>query len=217
MPPAQEGVHREAIERHLEKHIGPVATVFHELVSDLVHLDVLYIAPSEKRPFQTLVTSGSSDLPMEVPSGMEAFRRAEYLVNLPADWSLDRDNLEDETHYWPIRWLKLVGRLAHEYQTWLGWGHTVPNGDPATPIADTGFIGVTVLPPYWLGSDFFQLPTVTGDVITFYNLVPLYPEEMDLKLRKGIEAIEKKDRDGTLFQVLDVNRPNLGKRRFLPW
>ena len=40
VPPESSAVHLEAIESHLEDHIGEIETVYHELVSDLVHLDV---------------------------------------------------------------------------------------------------------------------------------------------------------------------------------
>ncbi|MCA8989695.1 MAG: suppressor of fused domain protein, partial [Planctomycetaceae bacterium] len=62
--PEQSCVHLDQITSHIEKHLGEVKTVFHELISDLIHLDVLYIPPNESHPVQTLVTSGVSDLPM---------------------------------------------------------------------------------------------------------------------------------------------------------
>ena len=40
--PESAGVNLEAIEDHLEKHVGKVESVFHEIVSDLIHLDVLF-------------------------------------------------------------------------------------------------------------------------------------------------------------------------------
>ena len=29
--------------------------------------------------------------------------------------------------FWPIQMLKFLARFPHEYKTWLGWGHTIPN------------------------------------------------------------------------------------------
>lgn len=211
--PEEHARNLEDIEAHLEKHIGPVEFVFHELLSDLIHLDILYFAPTSDRPYAVLVTSGVSDLPMAVPEGAEEYARAELLIALPATWPISDEAFKDESHYWPARWLKYVGRLPHEYDTWIGWGHTVPNGDPAEPIANTGFVGAMLTPPYHLDRDFFQLTAENGDVISFYELIPLYPEEMDLKLQKGAEELERRfEKEGIEF-ALDTERKNVAKSK----
>ena len=69
----------EAISHHIEQHIGPISGVFHELISDLVHIDVHCVEPSANFPFHVLVMSGMSDLPMTVPAGAEDARYAEYM------------------------------------------------------------------------------------------------------------------------------------------
>src|SRR5687768_14726391 len=96
----------EAISAHIEKHIGPVDYVFHEIVSDLVHIDIHFVKPSEEFPYNVLVTSGMSDKAMNVPDEMEDFKHAELCMLLPANWSLGQDAFKDENHYWPVRWLK---------------------------------------------------------------------------------------------------------------
>src|SRR5262245_43817865 len=80
----------EAISNHIETHLGKVAGVFHEL-SDLVHVDVHMVGPTQGRPYQYLVTSGMSDLPMAVPEGAEEWRYAELVVKLPPDWPLTQE------------------------------------------------------------------------------------------------------------------------------
>jgi len=40
-------------------------------------------------------------------------------------------------------------------------------------------------PPYVFPPEFFQLTTKDGEKITFYAMIPLYAEEMALKLKKG--------------------------------
>lgn len=59
----------EAIGAHIERHLGPIHRVFHELVSDVVHLDVHWVQPTPERPWHNLVTSGMSDLAMSAPEG----------------------------------------------------------------------------------------------------------------------------------------------------
>lgn len=68
-PPDMDDSSIEAISDHIEKHIGPIDNVWHELISDLVHLDVHQVAPTPDRPWWTLATSGMSDIPMSVPEG----------------------------------------------------------------------------------------------------------------------------------------------------
>lgn len=215
--PEHPGEHLEIIEAHVEEHIGKIEGVFHEILSDLIHLDVLTIPATDDRPFHVLVTSGVSDEPMNVPEGMEEFNRAELLIALPAEWPLSQEAFANEDFYWPIRWLKMVGRMPHEYETWIGWGHTIPNFDPPEPIANTKFTGVMLTPPYWLGEDFLQLETPSGETISFYSVVPLYQEEMDFKLKHGAEALED------LFEKHDVDfaicpgRPNAAKKKGWLW
>jgi hypothetical protein len=96
----------EKISEHIEQYIGPVASVFHELLSDLVHIDVHIVEPTEERNFYTLVTSGMSDLPMAAPEGAEEFRYAELLIALPPDWPMGDDEWKQDENFWPIWMLK---------------------------------------------------------------------------------------------------------------
>lgn len=205
--------HLEELEAHVEEYIGEIETVFHELLSDIIHLDVLFVPATDERPFHVLVTSGVSDEPMNAPEGAEQFRRAELLIALPPDWRLTQEDFKDEGNYWPVRWLKQIGRLPHEYDTWIGWGHTIPNGDPPEKIANTNFVGVMLTPPYWLPAEFFQLKTRSNETISLYQLVPLYKEEMDLKLAKGADELEERFEKQKIDFVLDTSRPNVAVKK----
>lgn len=202
----------EEIQAHVKKHIGEIDTVFHELVSDFIHLDVLFIKATAERPYHVLVTSGVSDEPMKVPEDMADQDRVELLLALPKEWPLTDESFSSENNYWPVRWLKQVGRLPHTYDTWLGWGHTIPNGDPAEPIANTKFVGVMLSPAYALAPEFFQLKTKKGKNIRFYALIPLYQEEMDFKLQNGADALEAKLNKKKVGFLVNPNRPNVVKK-----
>lgn len=211
--PANHGLHLAEIEAHVEKHVGKIESVFHEVLSDLIHLDVLFVPATNSRPYHVLIASGVSDEPMNVPEGMEQFRFAEILIALPPSWPLDQKSFEDEANYWPVRWLKAIGRLPHEYRTWIGWGHTVPNGDPPETIANTQFVGVLLTPPYAFSPEFFRLTTKSGETISFYAMMPLFQEEMDLKLKKGVEELEQRFEKRGVDFVLDLARINVAKAR----
>ncbi len=212
--PEHSAKYLEDIEAHVEKHVGKVKTVLHEEVSDLVHIDVLLIPATAKRPYQLLVTSGVSDLAMHMPeAGFEDHNRVELMIALPKDWPISAAAFENENHYWPVRWLKKIGRLPHQNKTWIGWGHTIPNGNPVQTIADTQFTGVVLMPSVLLPDDFYKLRTKDGNTIRFYGLVPLYQAEMDLKLNTSLEALEVKLDQHDVDILLDKQRANMVSER----
>lgn len=215
-PPGEEYI--EQISEHIEKHLGPVETVFHELISDKVHVDVHLVKPTDEFPYVRLVTSGMSDLPMRTPADPRLPKYAELLVTLPADWRLTQADMQDERWYWPIRLLKVLARLPHEYQTWLGWGHTVPNGNPAAPYAEnTKFCGALVIPSVTVPNEFHTLAIPNVKDITFYAVVPLYEREMNLKLRSGLDALlERFDKHG-VSDIVNLDRKDTAARKFGLW
>ncbi len=207
-------VNIEAISNHIEQHIGPVEMVFHELISDMVHIDVHWVQPAKTRPFHTLVTSGMSDRPMTVPDECRELQYAELMICLPRSWKISKEAFEDEANYWPIRLLKLMARLPHEYETWLGMGHTVPNGDPAEPYADnTKFTCALVMPPLSVPEEFHTLQLDEDREIQFYTIVPLYEEETNFKLTKGLEALMTKLDKVGVNDVVDIHRENACQRK----
>ena len=202
----------EEIADHIEKHIGKVEMVFHELVSDKIHLDLYWVKATEERPFHTLVTSGMSDIPMNAPEGAEDATHAELCICLPPEWKLSEEEFEKEENYWPLRWLKQLARFPHEYSTWLWWGHTIPNGDPALPFTpDTKLCCMLLLPPLALGEEFSELK-LENKTINFFALYPLYKEEMDLKMKEGVEALFDGFDEIEMTEILDINRPNTVKK-----
>jgi len=201
--------HFDAIKAHVERYVGHVAQVFEMTDDDGGTLSLLHVRTRRPAHHQVIVTSGISDTLMPVPNDMEDFERAELLLALPRDWPVLDGIWRDGDLGWPLRWLEYVGRLPLRFDTWIGWGHSIPNGHPATPIANTAFTGVCLAPPYWLEPAFFQLRANSGDTICFYDLVPVYAEEMQLKLDRGFGELEKCfEKAGTGF-ILDVNRSNV--------
>lgn len=194
----------DAIDAHIGQYFGPVTSVVHEFASHLVGVHIYVVGPTEERPFQTLITSGMSERPMTVPQGHGISPFAELMISLPADWQLDGDQA------WPIRMLKQVARLPHEYGTWIGEWHSVPNGDPAEPYAPgTPFAGVVVAPMVRVPAQARVIEVADGSTINLLALVPLHPAELRLKIAKGTGAlIEQLDR-GDVSELLDPDRPSL--------
>ena len=223
-PAIGDGENIRAIVDHIQRFVGETAFVFHELVSDLVHIDVHLVRPTPERNFFTLITSGMSDRPMKVPAGQEEKRYAELMICLPPTWQLGdqagqvtgQGVLSDERNYWPIRRLKMLARLPHEYDTWLGPGHTIPTGDPPTPFAEnTKFCCMMCMPSATVDKAFWKLE-LPDRIIHFMALWPLYEEEMNFKLSKGLGAtIDRLEQVGfETVEIVDVNRKNACAKRF---
>jgi hypothetical protein len=212
-------LYANAIADHVVQHIGPIANVFHEVVPDMVQIDLLVVGPCDERPYSTIVTCGMSDRAMRVPiedpddlARIPELRFAELLLCLPPDWPLTPDAFRDEGHYWPIRWLKRLARLPHQMDAWLGLGHTIPNGDPPQPFAaNTQFAGWLVDEPVLFAPELQKL-RAHEKVISFYSIVPLYEEEMMLKLRKGSGALTHLLDRAKVSELIDVNRRNVASQ-----
>lgn len=203
------------IESHIESYVGPIHTVFHELMSDRVHLDIHFVPPTKERHLHTLVTTGMSDLPMNAPAGAEQCRYAELVVVLPPTWQLGENEFRDESNYWVVRMLKMLARFPHEYDTWFWWGHSIPNGDPAEPLhSSTKFVGAILAPPVTIEEGFFTFKCTDEKEVHFFAVIPLYQEEIDFKLEKGADALFERFDEHGITEVVDINRPNVAKKRW---
>jgi hypothetical protein len=194
----------DAVAEHVERHIGPIERVLHEIISPVVHLDVYHVLPSETLPWHTLVTCGMAAKPMRAPEPDLAF--GELTLALPPDWPMGEEDWNDERHYWPVRLLKLLGRLPHEYDTWLGNGHTIPNDDPPMAYAPgTRLCGAIVADPLLAPEAFRRLDRPAGPV-RFYGVVALHGAEMDYKLAKGADALYDRLSDAGVSELVDPGR-----------
>ena len=177
----------EAIEQHVENHFGSFKNVFHEITSPDIHVDIVVIEPTPERNYYVLVTMGMGAKEMNVPEDLKQYQleRAELMVCLPPSWKLD--DISDEKWYWPLRWLKILARLPGEKNTWLGWGHTIPNGAPLAK--NTSLSAMMLIYPGAFGKESFRCELPSGDRVNFYQILPLYDEELEYKLKNSAEAL----------------------------
>ena len=194
----------EAVEAHISDYFGPFEQVYHELVSPDIHVDICVIPPHDRHNYYTLVTMGMGAHRMNVPEELAKHRleRAELVICLPVGWELE--NLEDETWYWPLRLLKRLARLPGAADTWLGWGHTVDNQDPYAE--NTALCGAILTGPQGVAEGAGTALLPGGEAVNFYQVLPIYREEMAFKLANEAEALL--DRMAGLGFVVDPRRPN---------
>jgi hypothetical protein len=110
--------------------------------------------------------------------------------------------------------MKQLARLPHEYQTFLTPGHTIPNGDPAEPFHPNTktCCWLTVSPP-WFDKGFKTLKLPDGRKVDFLAMIPIYKEEMEIKLSKGAGALSDKLADLPLTEFMNPNRKNVAAKR----
>ena len=204
----------DKVSAYIEQQFGESDLVGHELVSPDIHCDIVIIPPTEEQPYYKLVTMGAGAYKMNVPKDLKSrvCDRAEYVVFLPKDWNLKSDKEED---YWPIRMLKNVARLTVNSDDWLYLGHTVNLTDDGGPVAENTKFNSCVLlfsvgkegqivEPLKLG--------LLGKKVAFYQLYPLYQEELEYKMEHSFEGLlDKIDDEELINQVVNIHRKNFCK------
>lgn len=197
----------DQLERYIVENFGEFKEVFHEIVSPDIHVDIAVIEPNDKDDYYKLVTMGMGAHRMNVPKEWDEYQlhNAELIIHLPQDWNIKSD---EENDYWPIRWLKMLARMPIDCQTWLGYGHTIAAGENHETLSDNNkFEGVGLVEATDSNHESAILLMKNGKTVRFYQLVPLYGEEMEYKLAcedigKLLEKFDEKD----LSFVVDINR-----------
>ena len=195
-----------AVEEHIQQYFGKFENVFHELDSPDIHVDICVVPPSEERDYYTLVTMGMGAHRMNVPEELAEYKleRAELVIALPGNRKLKHEDLKNERWYWPIRLLKTLARLPIASDTWLGFGHTMDNEDDFAK--DTKLCAAMLTGPQDTedGSEVCILPS--GEEVNFYQVIPLYREELEYKMEHDADALLDK-MDGISFVTYNT-RPN---------
>ena len=221
----------QQIADHIERTIGVSPMIFHEIKSEGIKLDLFIVPPTRQPPSEehplgtshfTVITAGLSAKPQAVPDDAreEISPLQELMIALPGDWpgmnadgTFDKNVINDEKHWWPFAFLKMVARMPAEYQTFLAPGVTIPNGEEAAPFASNTKFGcmMTFLP--MLSPSAAHLKIDDNTRIDFYALWPIYPEEMQLKLDQGLEPLLKKMMEAEISELISLDRPNLCKKK----
>jgi suppressor of fused protein SUFU len=164
-----------------ERLFGTVRGIAHESLALIPHVDVhTYVRRGAGgSEVYSLVTSGMSDLTMTVPAGAEDRRRVELIFYCT----------EPKPEY--IETLRWLAHFPHDQKTWIGMGHTIPNGNPPAPFWGSSILDTILLLPPIVNRD-TTLPkelVLGGDPVNFLWVVPLSTPECNLKLAKGLDAL----------------------------
>ena len=194
------------VDEYISKAFGNFENVFHEIISPDIHLDVCFIPPTNEEPFFKLVTMGAGAYEMDIPDKWKEYRleRAEYVIYVPKEWNLNSPEIAD---YWPIKDLKDVARLPILCDTWLSFGHTTQDDEEGSPYAPNTKFNSVVLDFCENHQGEVRLETSSGKTINFYQIIPLYPEELEFKMNNDAETlIDLFDKKNIEYKIVDINR-----------
>jgi hypothetical protein len=215
---AQDPEALELIEEHIARHIGKPSLVFHEMPSQVVHVDVHLVNPTPERDYYTLVTAGMSDRPMKAPPQAPYRQFSELLLCLPSSWPLEvaPGQTDQSPRFWPVHTLRSLARFPHLYNTWLWEGHTVANGDPPEPFdPDTRLCCALLARPTLFDEALRTLQINERKTVHFHSVIPIYREESDLRLKRGTEELLRRLAANGVSELLDVHRKNVARRGFM--
>jgi Suppressor of fused protein (SUFU) len=188
-PPTSAAEFAETRHAAYEKLFGKVDAVYAEdsLLIPRVDLRSYYRKAAGGGMTCALVTSGMSDLPMKVPNDPRASRRVELVLYCA------------EPRHEYIETMRWLAHFPHDQKTWIGFGHTIPNGNPPAPFWGSPALDTVLLMPTVVQRD-RTLPqelVLEGDPVDLLWVVPISPAECKLKLKKGVTAI---------YQLFDQNK-----------
>ncbi len=198
-------------EQYIVENFGSFDNVLHEIVSPDIHCDILLVPPTEDCNYYKLITMGMGAYEMNVPKELKQYEleRAELVVYLPPDWNLRSSKEED---YWPIRYLKVLARLPLMCDTWLGFGHTVSSDEKNTPYADnTKFCSIMLLNAVNNNYENLDLRIKGLGKINFYQMFPLYLEELEYKQNSDAETLLNLFDDEDIMPIVNLKRKNYCK------
>lgn len=176
--PFKEGLYQHFTRPHIESTRGLVERVIHEPQGSALCRDVLIIPPNSKHDYYTLVTYGMCFNPMPPPpTNLPTHTHAELYMHLPRDWKLDEQSLQQSKWSWPVAWLLYMARYPHLNQKWIGWRTCVECEDSGS-MGDSKFAGCLLLSSLGECPDFEIADLSLFQQIFFYNLLPVYKEEM---------------------------------------
>lgn len=204
--------HSEWISEHVNEFFpDDDITVFHEILAlDFkVHI---YLIKSENRSYDILLTSGMSLLEMKVQEEAEnkdILKYAELMLLIPKNIEFEQVYAGENKNDYIISMLKQTAKFPHQYDTWIGIGHTIrATEDLQSYGAETDFVGGVILPSVTFDEKFTKIKR-NGKVINIYSFFPLYENELQYKIDNGYNALVDLIIKADSKEILNNERKNL--------
>lgn len=192
IPPADEDILGH-VKNHIDQYFGTYTRILSvDGISDQP-IQIALVPPRIEHDYYTLVTLGLSLHRMKFPEDRreEKLERAELLINLPRYWKLTESGCRENRWSWPIQMLLNTVRFAlNDPDAALESRTTLMEGDDGIPFAEnTELRGAILLWPGPFGQDAFACRLPSGEDVNFYQVIPLYREEVEFKRKNGSDAL----------------------------
>lgn len=196
----------KAVMAHIEKYFGGPDYYKVDPSPNGIKVGIAVVYPTPERNFYTLVTVGMGAHRMKTPPELknEQLERAELVMYMPPDW---KPRSRDIRHSWIIKEMRRIARLPLENDTWLGYGHLISDGSPIAP--NTEQEAVLLISLQDTPDAALRCPLPNGESVVFYQLFPIYKQEMEYKLARGATALI--DLMPHISAVYDPERENVCK------
>lgn len=190
----------ETVLRHIERSFGRITMMIPGSDPIGVTPDIAVIDPDETRSYRTLITVGAGAYKMNIPNDLKGMidERCELVMYLPPEWNPERC-------LWALSFMKTIADLPIERGSWSSYGHMFSGGKPLT--ADTKLCAAVLIEVQDAAAGAGKCSLSDGTNVCFYQLFPLYREEMEYKLRNGLGALI--DKMPHISAVVDLQRENV--------
>lgn len=196
------------VSEHIESYFGESQLVLHESTGTWVHVDVHIISPTPGCNMYTLVTQGMGARPFADEEGQPL--RCELVLNLPPDWVSDPEDWNRPDRRWPVALMTRLARFPFVTGEPIRIGHSFDFADDLRESGNMNFAGVVLLPPGAApeGAEHCSLELLPSEgeeeYVQFFQLMPLFAEELRLLLDQGIAALL----DRCTFEMMAIADPN---------
>jgi hypothetical protein len=186
---------RDQVAAHFNRYLGAGAVIWQNTEKDKTPIDIAHFPPNSKRSFHTFATLGLSDVVLPQLDGLEQYRRQEFIMYLPGNWTIDLANPESPSA-WCLMRMYFAARYSEEK-------HPLSPGEVLhTEAEEDGMFGkfpyFLIIPPLGEVPQFF--PATFGKETVGFNL-PLLITENEAQFCKQHGMKELMDR---MFKVHDL-------------
>ena len=201
--PTYSPLERDTVLKHIENYFGNSAVMIDDEDANLMKIDLQIIQPTKERPFYTAVTVGMGSMLMNVPRSIAngSLSRAELMITLPQDWKIASNARRWK---WPFAFMENIARIPLIENSWFSVGHIIPIRRSVSE--NTKLSGFILLEPQESSIQSHKCLLHDGSEVNFYQLIPLYDEEIEYESRYGFEALL--DRMADVSHIVDVDRLN---------
>ena len=200
----------DAIITHIESYFGKTDKILHDTRQERVHIDTYIMPPTKDRDYGLLITCGMSQRPMSAPPGAIDSSFAELFVQLPPEWPLPLEKLEQNEYSWILQNIYEFAHFVHMNNTFYCHGQVM---DLHRPLSNgTKMTGFIIANPLGFPKGFGTLTVEGGKKIHFLQFIPAYNDEMDYLEHMGWDALLTKFQEHGVTGIVDLTRENSCKR-----